>query len=118
MAWLSASGLSWDALQVFAWAKMSVDNSRDVSMIQAVGKTMADAPCPLCRVAQEGRKQTEQTPLAGRELLKAKAKCPTTLWGDGFSALGVAAFPFARPTDVGAVSLPSEVPVPPPRVLG
>ena len=39
-AWLSASGLSWDALQVFAWAKMSVDNAREASLGAAVGKAM------------------------------------------------------------------------------
>jgi hypothetical protein len=39
-AWLSASGLSWDALQVFAWAKMSVDNARGGPLGVAVGKAV------------------------------------------------------------------------------
>ena len=79
-AWLSTSGLSWDALQVFAWAKMSVDNAREASLGAAVGKAMTDAPCPLCVAVQEGRKQSEQSPPAGQELAKAKVKAPTTLW--------------------------------------
>jgi hypothetical protein len=117
-AWLSASGLSWDALQVFAWAKMSVDNAREASLGAAVGKAMTDAPCPLCVAAQEGRKQSEQSPPAGQELAKAKVKAPTTLWELGTLSPAVVRSGHGRPADVCAEVRPSEVPVPPPRVLG
>jgi hypothetical protein len=118
LAWLSASGLSWDALQVVAWAKMSVDNSRDVSLVDAVGKTMSDAPCPLCRAAQTGRKQSEQTPLASQELQKAKAKSPTALWVRDLLAASPTISGPDRPADVVAEVRPAEVPVPPPRARG
>ena len=114
-AWLSASGLSWDALQVFAWAKMSVDNARDASVVAAVGKTLADAPCPLCRAAQEGRKQSEQSPPAGQEPAKAKVKTPQALWELGLVAASIAAPAHGHPADEVAVARPAEVPVPPPR---
>ena len=117
-AWLSASGLSWDALQVFAWAKMSVDNAREASLGAAVGKAMTDAPCPLCVAVQEGRKQSEQSPPAGQELAKAKVKAPTTLWELGPLAPTVVCSGHGLPEDVRAVTRPSEVPVPPPRALG
>ena len=117
-AWLSASGLSWDALQVFAWAKMSVDNAREASLGAAVGKAMTDAPCPLCVAAQEGRKQSEQSPPAGLELTKAKLKAPASLWAPGLLALTGVGSVHGRSEDVRAVTRPSEVPVPPPRAQG
>lgn len=101
-----------------AWAKMSVDNSRDGSVIAAVGKTLSDAPCPLCRAAQEGRRQSEQTPLASQELIKIKAKSPTVLWGRDLLAPSLASVGPDRPADVVAEARPAEVPVPPPRALG
>ena len=116
-AWLSASGLSWDALQVFAWAKMSVDNARDASVVAAVGKTLADAPCPLCRAAQEGRKQSEQSPPAGQDLAKAKVKTPQALRELGLVAASIEAPAHGHPADEVAVARPAEVPVPPPREL-
>ena len=74
VAWLAASGLSWDLLQVVAWTKMSVDNASQLTASAAVSKTLKDAPCALCKVAQDGRKNTEQSPLAKEEGAKVKAK--------------------------------------------
>lgn len=119
VAWLAASGLTWDLLQVVAWTKMSVDNATQLTASAAVSKTLEDAPCPLCRVAQEGRKNSEQGPLAKDDVAKLKAKAdpvagevrfvPANL----FSGRG-----FARPMDELSVSRVAEVPVPPPRVRG
>ena len=74
VAWLAASGLSWDLLQVVAWTKMSVENAAQRSVGAAVTKALADAPCAMCKVAQDGRKQSEQQPLAKEDAAKAKAK--------------------------------------------
>jgi len=74
VAWLAASGLSWDLLQVVAWTKMSVENAGQSSVGAAVTKALADAPCAMCKVAQDGRKQSEQQPLAKEGSVKAKAK--------------------------------------------
>ena len=119
MAWLAASGLSWDLLQVVAWTKMSVDNATALTASAAVSKTLEDAPCPLCRAAQEGRKNAEQAPLTKDEVAKAKAKADPV--AGEFRLLAAKLFSgrdYARPSDEVSVSRVTEVPVPPPRPLG
>ena len=119
VAWLAASGLSWDLLQVVAWTKMSVENAAQRSVGAAVTKALADAPCAMCKVAQDGRKQSEQQPLAKDEAVKAKAKADTSV--DVLAVIGAHDFQgreHARPTDEIGLTRASEVPVPPPRVRG
>ena len=119
VAWLAASGLSWDLLQVVAWTKMSVDNATQLTASAAVSKTLEDAPCPLCRAAQEGRKNSEQAPLAKDEVAKAKAKAdPMTGEIRLLAANLFSGRDYARPQDEVSVTRMGEVPVPPPRVLG
>ena len=119
VAWLAASGLSWDLLQVVAWTKMSVENASHRSVGAAVTKALADAPCTMCKVAQDGRKQSEQQPLAKEDSAKAKAKADTSV--DVLAVIGAHDFQgreHARPTDEVGMSRANEVPVPPPRSLG
>ena len=119
MAWLAASGLSWDLLQVVAWTKMSVDNASQLTASAAVSKTLEDAPCPLCKVAQEGRKNSEQAPLSKDEVAKVKAKAdPASSEIRLLAAKFFSGRDYARPQDEVSVSRVAEVPVPPPRVLG
>lgn len=119
MAWLAASGLSWDLLQVVAWTKMSVDNASQLSAAAAVSKTLEDAPCPLCKAAQEGRKNSEPAPSAKDELAKAKAKADPVAGEIHLLAAKVfSGRDFALPVGEGSVSRVAEVPVPPPRALG
>ncbi len=96
---------------------MSVDNATQLTAAAAVTKTLEDAPCPLCKVAQEGRKNSEQAPLAKEEIAKAKADAAAgeiqLLAARLFSGCD-----FARPADEVSVSRVAEVPVPPPRALG
>ena len=119
VAWLAASGLSWDLLQVVAWTKMSVDNATQLTAAAAVTKTLEDAPCPLCKAAQEGRKNSEQAPLAKDELAKVKAKADPVA-GEALllSAKTFSGRDYARPMDEVSLASVSEVPVPPPRALG
>jgi len=119
VAWLAASGLSWDLLQVVAWTKMSVENAGQRSVGAAVTKALADAPCAMCKVAQDGRKQSEQQPLAKEGSVKAKAKADSSV--DVLVVIGSYDFQgreHARPTDEVGMSRASVVPVPPPRVRG
>ena len=119
VAWLAASGLSWDLLQVVAWTKMSVENSAQRSVGAAVTKALVDAPCAMCRVAQDGRKQSEQQPLAKEDSVKAKAKADSSL--DVLAVIGAHDFQgreHAWPKDEVGMSRASEVPVPPPRLRG
>lgn len=119
VAWLAASGLSWDLLQVVAWTKMSVDNATQLTASAAVTKTLEDAPCPLCRAAQEGRKNAEQAPLAKDDIAKAKAKADPVAGEIRLVAAKLfSGRDFARPLDEVSVSRVAEVPVPPPRVRG
>ena len=119
VAWLAASGLSWDLLQVVAWTKMSVDNATQLTASAAVSKTLEDAPCPLCKAAQEGRKNSEQAPLTKDEISKVKAKAdPVTGEIQLLAARLFSGSDFARPADEISVTRMGEVPVPPPRVLG
>jgi len=98
---------------------MSVDNATQLTASAAVSKTLEDAPCPLCKVAQEGRKNSEQAPLTKDEVAKAKAKADPVageihlLAAKLFSGRG-----FTRPSDEVGVSRVAEVPVPPPRARG
>jgi hypothetical protein len=119
VAWLAASGLSWDLLQVVAWTKMSVENVAQRSIGAAVTKALADAPCAMCKVAQDGRKQSEQQPLAKEDAVKAKAKADSSV--DVLAVIGAHDFQgreHARPTDEVGLIRASEVPVPPPRLRG
>lgn len=119
VAWLAASGLSWDLLQVVAWTKMSVENAAERSVGAAVTKALADAPCAMCKVAQDGRKQSEQQPLAKEDSAKGKAKADTSL--AILIVLGAQDFqgrPHGWPTDEVGLIRGGEVPVPPPRLRG
>jgi hypothetical protein len=119
VAWLAASGLSWDLLQVVAWTKMSVENAERRSVGAAVTKALSDAPCAMCKAAQEGRKQGEQRPLAKDDAVKAKAKPDTA--AEAIAVVGADDFQgqaHARPTDEIGMMRVSDVPVPPPRLRG
>ena len=119
VAWLGASGLSWDLLQVVAWTKMSVDNASQLTVAAAVSKTLEDAPCALCKVAQDGRKNSEQAPLAKDDNAKVKAKAdPASAEIHLLAAKFFLGRDYARPADEVGVTRVAEVPVPPPRVLG
>lgn len=116
-AWAMASGLSWDLLQVAAWVNMSTANARTMSAGAAVAKTMTDEACPLCKAASAGRAQSEQSPLAKSEAVKAKVKADATL---PLMTLGFAELSAHRLEAVAERwAVPSqvrEVPVPPPKV--
>ena len=71
-AWLAASGLTWDLLQVAAWVNMSAANARMMTVGAAVAKTLADEACPMCKAAAAGRAQSERSPLAPQDAVKAK----------------------------------------------
>lgn len=119
VAWLAASGLSWDLLQVVAWTKMSVDNAAALTASAAVSKTLEDAPCELCKAAQAGRKNAEQAPLTKDEVAKAKAKAdPVAGEVRLLAAKQFSGRDYARPSDEVSDSRVTEVPVPPPRALG
>ena len=106
-------------MQVVAWTKMSVENAGQRSVGAAVTKALADAPCAMCKVAQDGRKQSEQQPLAKDDSGKTKAKADTSV--DVLVVIGAQDFQgreHARPSDEVGLIRAGEVPVPPPRLRG
>jgi hypothetical protein len=116
-AWTLTSGVSADFLQVFAYAKMTVENARSMSAPAALAKAMQDAPCGMCKVAAAARRASEQSPLAKQEAVKSKVKPD----GDVWSVRLPSAAPAASPSFVEILALVRypemirEVPVPPPK---
>jgi hypothetical protein len=117
VAWLAASGLSADLLQVFAYANMAADNARSMSAAAAVAKAMADAPCAMCKVAAVARQASEQAPLAKEDAVKAKVKPDGAVWSFRLPARDLHSVESFREVIV-SVDIPEliyEVPVPPPK---
>ena len=116
-AWMLTSGVSADFLQVFAYAKMTVENARSMSAPAALAKAMQDAPCGMCKVAAAARQASEQSPLAKQEAVKSKVKPDGAVW----SVRLPSAAPSASPSFVEILALVRypemirEVPVPPPK---
>jgi hypothetical protein len=116
-AWTLTSGVSADFLQVFAYAKMTVENARSMSATVALAKAIQDAPCGMCKVAAAARQASEQSPLAKQEAVKSKVKPDGAVW----SVRLPSAAPSASPSFVEILALVHcpemirEVPVPPPK---
>ncbi len=117
VAWLGASGLSWDLLQVVAWVKMSAENARSMDVAAAVSKTLNDAPCSLCCAVKAGRESSESAaPLAKQEQAKSKEKTPAALWSaDVLPSPEHGRVRLAGAPDGCPPALFAEVPVPPPK---
>ena len=116
VAWLSASGLSWDLLQLTAYVNMSAANARTMDGMAALAKTLEDAPCPLCQAAREGRAKSDQSPTQKDELAKVKTKADSSAVLAMVSPTELAGGrPFALPVDESSAARSQEVPVPPPR---
>ena len=116
-AWLASSGLSWDLLQVVAWANMSRVNAVSLSTDQAIRKALNDKPCPLCLASQKGREASEQSPVSKSESLKVKAKYDFAM-DDGvvLPLPYLISAQYVGGPDVKPRQLSREVPVPPPKV--
>ena len=117
VAWLAASGLSADLLQVFAYANMAAGNARTMDAGAAVAKAMADAPCAMCKVAAVARQASEQAPLAKQDAVKAKVKPDGAVWSCRLPARDLHRVESFREVivSVDCPELICEVPVPPPK---
>ncbi len=61
LACLHLIGGHWLALQGVAWVTMLVDNSREGSFVEAVGKTFdGQHPCPLCKAVASGQEEERE----------------------------------------------------------
>ena len=118
-AWLAASGVSADLLQVFAYANMAANNAKSMTASAAVAKAMEDAPCALCKAAAAARKASEQAPLAKQDVVKAKVKPDGAVWSVRLPGLDLVRVESFREVTVSVFcpELICEVPVPPPKSL-
>ncbi|MGA7394768.1 MAG: hypothetical protein WBW78_19090 [Terrimicrobiaceae bacterium] len=63
VACFSLAGGHWMALQMFAWAQMLRDYSRNAPITEAIQKTFSGtAPCTMCKVIAEKQQREEKTP--------------------------------------------------------
>ena len=59
--WTVCTGVHWDVVQVFAWAKMFSSNIEELSYREAVARTFDPAEmCGICQVVAQA-KEDEQT---------------------------------------------------------
>lgn len=111
-AWLAASGLAWDGLQLAAWANMARLNARTMSTDAAIRTAVTGAPCKHCLAVRAARETSDRgAPVSQPGKSVADLPLPAD---DRFTFLAPRA-PWAPPGDLTAPSLPAEVPVPPPR---
>ena len=118
-AWLAASGVSADLLQVFAYVNMTAKNAQTMAASAAVAKAMADAPCAMCKAAAAARQAAEQAPLAKQDAVKAKVKPDGDVWSVRLPARDLVRVESFREVAVSVFcpELIREVPVPPPKSL-
>lgn len=114
-AWLLATGVHWDALQVVAWSRMFADNARSMPLLAAVRQTFdPQKMCGMCCAVQAAkREQRESTSPAAQ----VEGKAPVVIQ----PAAGiVVAAPAGRPWRVEESAVEDAEreapPVPPPRV--
>lgn len=117
VAWLAASGVSADLLQVFAYTNMAAKNAVSMDASAAVAKALEDAPCELCKIADAARKAADQAPLTKQEAVKAKVKPDGSLWSIRLPVRDLGRVEVSREVAVSLFcpDLIHDVPVPPPK---
>ena len=115
VAWLFANGVTWNVVQVVAWAKMFHDYSETMPAAQALQLTLSgEAPCDLCRLADSAKdtadRQLPHDVLGGgadKFVLACAVPAPVVLIPPDSAWPGVVNAAGLRRTE--------PVPVPPPR---
>lgn len=113
MAWLVATGLAWDGLQIAAWANMARLNARSMSTGAAVQAAVTGAPCKHCLAVRAARAETERGAPNSAQPAKSIADLPPPL-GDSFAFLSPRTS-WTQPADQTAAARNEKVPTPPPR---
>lgn len=117
-AWLLATGSQWDFVQTFAWGRMIVDYSHDMTVAQAVTKTFSpQTMCSLCHaVADAKQKESNNAGVPNAKtpgkILLPSAPRALVLASPASSCAGLIA-PEPAPTSADRPTPPS----PPPRAL-
>lgn len=61
-AWLFATGIAWDLLQLFAWGQMFAGYSENLSIAAAVRETFEGERCPLCKAVDDAKREERRSP--------------------------------------------------------
>ena len=110
-----ATGAQWDLIQVFAWARMTVNHTRSMPFSRAVTKTFDGEMCGLCQMVANAKKQDQSR----SNLPELKMESKILLFFQAAPRVVVDAPRTAawRPTEAVVVTAGrSAPPVPPPRV--
>ncbi len=114
-AWICANGALWDAVQVFAWARMFAGYAQTMNFADAACETLDPTkPCEICltvaKAKETERRQVPQAVERSAEKLVLACEPPAKI----FLQPSARAWREAPPR-VAASHIES-VPVPPPRV--
>lgn len=63
-----ATGAQWDLVQTFGWARMVVNYSQTMPLLDAVQRTFNGEMCSVCRVVKAVKQQEKQTTLPNDNL--------------------------------------------------
>lgn len=75
LSWLVATGTQWDVMQVFAWGRMVVVYSQNMTLGEALQLTFSpEGQCALCRLVGEGRSEESQRAAAAGTAEKREVK--------------------------------------------
>ena len=114
-AWICANGALWDAVQVFAWARMFAGYTQTMTLADAARETLDPAkPCEICvqvaKAKETERRQVPQTVERSAKKLVLACEAPVKF-------LFEIAPPEWREAPARVALVRTEpVPVPPPRV--
>ncbi|MBE2216207.1 MAG: hypothetical protein IAE82_20200 [Opitutaceae bacterium] len=71
-AWLLATGVHWDAIQVFAWGRMFADNARTLPALAALRQTFdPQEMCGMCCAVQQAKREQREAVAVGQDMGKA-----------------------------------------------
>ena len=60
-AWLCANDVLWNAVQVFAWARMFTGYTRALTVSEALCETFdLSKPCDLCKTVSKAKEEERQ----------------------------------------------------------
>lgn len=114
-AWLLATGVQWDLVQVAGWGKMFATYSQTMSLTEAVKKTFSGEMCGVCEVVSTAKQGSGDHDLPGMARAEGKLVCIS-------QAAPVIYFQIAEParwtfSDLSPLSAQRATPpTPPPRV--
>lgn len=114
LGWLCATGVQWDFVQAFAWARMLGDNARQLPLLAAVDRTFSPAGrCEFCELVTSAKQATDPAGLPAGKAETAIKLLPPPAGKVVVVAPCFAAWPETPPGAAGIGRAPP--PLPPPR---